>query len=101
MARKKKTDELVSEEELLAALDELKMEYNEMAIVKRKTVSTISDKLSKVNESFTVYMYDNGYMVEVSGRDSDNDYKTVKIMVSNLEQLVTLVTEATQMDRDD
>ena len=31
----------------------------------------ISDKLSKVDESFTVYMYDNGYMFDVSGRDAE------------------------------
>jgi len=101
MARKKKTDNLVSEQDLIEELDKLTLEYEKMAIVKRKTVSSISDKLTKVNESFTVYMYDNGYMIEVSGRDSENDYKTVKIMVSNLEQLVALVQEATEMDRDD
>ena len=27
------------------------------------------DKLEKVNESFTVNRYDNGFMVEFSGRD--------------------------------
>ena len=30
-----------------------------------KTVKKLSDKLTKVNESFTINMYDNGYMVEV------------------------------------
>jgi len=100
MARKKKIPEL-SEQDLIDELDNLKLEYEEMAIVKRKTVSSISDKLIKVNESFTVYMYDNGYMIEVGGRDIENDYKTVKIMVTNLEQLVALVQEATEMDRDD
>ena len=99
MARKKKSE--ASESEMLQALEELKQEYEQMAIVKRKTVNNISDKLTKVNESFTVYMYDNGYMIEVGGRDSENDYKTVKIMVNNLEQLVALVTEATEMERDD
>ena len=72
-----------------------------MATVKRKSVSTIQDKLTKINESFTIYMYDNGYMIEVSGRDSENDYKTAKIMVNNLEQLVALVQEATEMERDE
>ena len=98
MARKKKTE--VSEEDLIRELDNIKLEY-EMAVVKRKSVSAIQDKLTKVNESFTIYMYDNGYMIEVGGRDSDNDYKTVKIMVTNLEQLVALVQEATEMERDD
>lgn len=99
MARKKKAE--ASEDDMLQALEELKQEYEQMAIVKRKSVNNISDKLTKVNESFTVYMYDNGYMIEVGGRDRENDYKTVKIMVNNLEQLVALVTEATEMERDD
>jgi hypothetical protein len=67
----------------------------------RKSISKISDKLVKVNESFTVNMYDNGYMFEVSGRDDEGDYKTVKIMVNDLEQLATLVKEATEMPKDD
>jgi hypothetical protein len=99
MVSKKQTK--VSEEDLIRELDNIKLEYENMAIVKRKTVSSIQDKLTKVNESFTIYMYDNGYMIEVGGRDSDNDYKTVKIMVTNLEQLVALVQEATEMERDD
>ena len=67
----------------------------------KKSITTISDKLSKVNESFTVNMYDNGFMFEISGRDKSNDYKTVKIMVSELSQLTALVQEATEMERDD
>jgi hypothetical protein len=70
-------------------------------MAKTKAVNKISDKLTKVNESFTVYMYDNGYMLEVSGRDSENDYKTVKIMVNELAQLAALVQEATEMERDE
>ena len=101
MARKKKSDNLVSEQDLVDELEKLTLEYENMAIVKRKSVSTIQDKLTKINESFTIYMYDNGYIIEVSGRDSENDYKTAKIMVTNLEQLVALVQEATEMERDE
>lgn len=70
-------------------------------MAKTKAVNKIGDKLTKVNESFTVYMYDNGYMIEVSGRDRENDYKTVKIMVNELAQLAALVQEATEMERDE
>lgn len=63
-------------------------------------VKTIGDKLGKVSESFTVNMYDNGYMIEVSGRDSDNEWKTAKIMVQSVDELVALVREATEMERD-
>jgi hypothetical protein len=70
-------------------------------MAKTKTVNKISDKLTKVNESFTVYMYDNAYMIEVSGRDSEGDYKGVKLMVPTLEQLQALIKETTEMERDD
>jgi hypothetical protein len=67
----------------------------------KKSISKIGDKLAKVNESFTVNMYDNGFMFEISGRDKSGDYKTVKITVSELAQLSALVQEATELERDD
>jgi hypothetical protein len=70
-------------------------------IMAKKQVKTIGDKLVKVNENFTINMYDNGYMIEVSGKDSDNEWKTAKIMVQTVEELVALVKEATQLERDE
>lgn len=67
---------------------------------KKSTVSKISDKLAKVNESFTVNMYDNGYMMEISGRNHSDDWATAKILVPTIEELVTLVQEASDMERD-
>ena len=60
----------------------------------------VSDKLNKVSDSFTINMYDNGYMVEISGRDSDNEWKTAKILCQNLEQVISVVTEVSEMERD-
>ena len=67
----------------------------------KKSINKIGEKLAKVNESFTVNMYDNGFMFEIGGRTKDGDYKTVKIMVSELAQLAALVQEATEMEKDD
>jgi hypothetical protein len=67
----------------------------------KKTVKKISDKLVKVNESYSINMYDNGFMFEISGRDAENDYKSAKIMVSTVEELVALVKEAAELDRDE
>ena len=69
-----------------------------MATVKQ--VSNLSDKLVKVNESFTVNMYDNGFMIEVGGRNKKGDYTNAKIMCSNVDQLQALVAEACSMERD-
>lgn len=65
-----------------------------------KSVKKISDKLVKVNESFSVYMYDNGFMVEVSGRDKKEEWASVKLLVSNLDELSALIKEITEMERD-
>jgi hypothetical protein len=59
------------------------------------------EKLSKVNESFTVNRYDNGFMIEVSGRDDENDWKTAKIMCSTREELFAVINEALDMEKDD
>ena len=67
---------------------------------KKTQVKTIGDKLNKVNESFTVNMYDNGYMIEVGGRNSDNDWITAKIMVASIDELVVLIKEVADMERD-
>ena len=87
---------------LEAELEDITQTYlKESNMAKAKTaVKKISDKLVKVNENFTINMYDNGYMIEVGGRDDDNEWKNAKIMVSTVEELLVLVREATEMERD-
>ena len=63
-------------------------------------MATISDKLIKVNEAFTINMYDNGFMIEVGGRDDNDEWKNTKIIVSTVEELVELVKEAVSLPRD-
>lgn len=61
----------------------------------------LSDKLSKVGDSLTVNMYDNGYMVEVSGRNEDGDWATAKILCSTLDEVAVVINEAaTVIPRD-
>jgi len=103
----------VSEAELAAALEELKQEFealtteeNQMAKSKAKTktegsVKKLSDKLVKVNENFTINMYNNGYIIEVSGRDDEDNWKTSKIIVDTVDELLVLVREATEIERAD
>jgi hypothetical protein len=45
-------------------------------------------------------MYDNGYMVEVSGRDSQDEWKSAKIMCQTLDQVNAVIVEAASMPRD-
>ena len=67
----------------------------------KKSISKISDKLTKVSDSFTVQMYDNGFMFEISGRNSDEDWRSVKILCNTSDQLIALINEATEMTRDE
>jgi len=57
-------------------------------------------KLAKVNESITLNRYDNGWMVEVGGRDDDSDWKTAKIMCSTEEEMISVIKEWNSMDVD-
>jgi ketol-acid reductoisomerase len=61
----------------------------------------ISDKLSKVNESFTINMYDNGFMVDIGGRDDEGDWTNTKIICSNVDEVIELIKEAADMPRND
>jgi len=63
-------------------------------------MSKLGAKLKKVNESFTIYRYDNGFMIEVSGKDEENDWKTAKILCSTEEELIAIIKEANSMELD-
>ena len=58
------------------------------------------NKLTKVNESFTINRYDNGFMIEVGGRDNDNDWKNCKVMCSTEAELIEVIKEALSMEVD-
>jgi hypothetical protein len=57
-------------------------------------------KLAKVNDSFTVNRYDNGFMVEVNGRDEESDWKTVKVLCTSQDDLIDLINEYNSMELD-
>jgi len=65
-----------------------------------KTVTKLSDKLIKVNDNFSVHMYDNGFMVEAGGRNKKTDYVSARILCNTLEEVQALVAEACVMERD-
>jgi hypothetical protein len=58
------------------------------------------EKLSKVNESITVNRYDNGFMIEIGGRDNENDWKTSKILCTTEDELFAVIKEALAMEMD-
>ena len=62
--------------------------------LKENKMSAISDKLVKANESFTINRYDNGFMIEVGGRDDNDDWKNAKVIVSTEDELIEVIKEA-------
>ncbi len=55
-------------------------------------------KLAKVNDSFSVYRYDNGWMVEVGGRNKKDDWSNTKVLCNTEEELLGLIKEYNSMD---
>lgn len=103
-SKKVETDLHDALEELKQDFEKLMIEDEKMAKAKIKPagpVNRLSDKLTKVNENFTINMYDNGYMIEVGGRDDEDNWKTAKILVSTVEELLVLVREATEIEKAD
>ena len=57
-------------------------------------------KLAKVNESITINRYDNGFMVEVGGRDEDSEWKTAKVLCATEDEMLAVVQEWNSMNLD-
>ena len=57
-------------------------------------------KLAKVNENISINRYDNGWMVEVGGRDAESDWKTCKILCNTEEEMIAVVKEWNTMEVD-
>jgi len=55
-------------------------------------------KLAKVNENITLNRYDNGWMVEVSGRNKKDDWSSVKTLCNTEEELIAVIKEWNTMD---
>lgn len=58
-------------------------------------------KLTKVNESITINRYDNGWMVEVGGRDQEGDWKTSKILCNSEDEMISVIKEWNSMEVQD
>lgn len=58
------------------------------------------NKMVKVTDSFTVNRYENGFMMEVSGRNKKDDWVTSKILCNTEEDLVQLIKEYNSLELD-
>lgn len=57
--------------------------------------------LVKVGENFTVTTVENGFLFEISGRTENEDWKTVKMVCVNRDELNALIDESLSLPRDE
>jgi hypothetical protein len=62
--------------------------------------NVLTTKLATVDETMTITICDNGFIFDVSGRDANEDYSSAKIVCDDIDQLISLITEATKMERN-
>ena len=67
----------------------------------KKPINKICDKLTSVNDNFSITMYDNGFLIDIGGKNEEDEWRNAKIMVPTIEQLLELVKEAANMPRDE
>lgn len=66
----------------------------------KKPITKVSDKLTKVNECVNVYFYDNAYMVEVTGRDKNDDWCNVKLVCKDMDEVTKVLQEVETLERE-
>lgn len=60
----------------------------------------VSDVLKKVNDNFEVSILDNGYMVDIRGRDVEDNWSSCKLAVANIEELIAVITQISELPVD-
>ena len=59
----------------------------------RRTKMASLTTLVKVNESITINRYDNGWMVEIGGRNKKEDWANTKTLCNTEEEVIALIKE--------
>lgn len=66
----------------------------------KKTITKVTDKLTKVSECVNIYFYDNAYMVEVTGRDTSDDWSNIKLVCKDMDEVVKVLLEVESLERE-
>lgn len=61
---------------------------------------SLSNKLAKVSESITINRYDNGWMIEIGGRNKKDDWANTKTLCNTEEEVVALLKEYNTLPLD-
>ena len=62
-------------------------------------MSPLTNKLQKTDDNFTVTIADNGFMIDISGRDKNDEWAGTKIICVSLESLNATINEIVSLPR--
>ena len=66
----------------------------------KKNITKVADKLAKVSETVTIHFCDNAYMVEVGGRDANDDWVTAKLVCRDLTEVQAILQEVDSLPKE-
>ena len=49
--------------------------------------------IAQIDERIEIYKYSNGYMVELNGKDTEDEYITQKLICNSIEDVLQLITD--------
>ena len=61
--------------------------------------ASLPKNFSKINESITINFYDNGFMLEVTGEDKNDNWIVAKIVSPTLSEMFTLIEQASALKK--
>lgn len=61
----------------------------------------VLDFLSKISEDINIKVVANGYLLEISGRDVEDNWQTVKLVCVSRKELDSLLNQCIDMPRAD
>jgi hypothetical protein len=64
-----------------------------------KKQSKLIEIYAKVNDNYSITNCHNGYLVEVSGQDKNEDWLTVKYLATTIEELKDIVQDLAWMPK--
>jgi len=60
----------------------------------------ILNELAKVNQNYEVQQYDNGFLLEIGGRDHNDDWTNRKLLVTSESDLIELIKVIHSLPKD-
>jgi len=60
----------------------------------------ILNELAKVNQNYEVQQYDNGFLLEIGGRDHNDDCTNRKLLVTSESDLIELIKVIHSLPKD-